>query len=190
MLLPSVAQSRVADFLCRLFLFFRCQHLLIRMWWSGARCSWPSLVLVCWSLFHSWGWLGLLHGHVGVDFSCGFCGVDFCVRILGCGFLFADFFADFVMACADFGVQILSGDFLGCCRALKNPIKKSHRKILTEDPVQEAFLHNAPPHSFWQSTADLLKASGCRCTLWRTSFSAQMASVREDERVISTCVYS
>ena len=57
----------------------------------GARCSQPSLALVCWSLFHSWGWLGLLHGHVGVDFSCGFFGADFCVRIFGCGFFFADF---------------------------------------------------------------------------------------------------
>ena len=51
-------------------------------------------------------WLGFLHGHVGVDFSRGFL-----VRIFGCGFwgadfsriLGADFFADFVMACADFG---------------------------------------------------------------------------------------
>ena len=31
-------------------------------------------------------WLGLLHGHVGVDFSLGFLGADFWVRIFGCRF--------------------------------------------------------------------------------------------------------
>ena len=158
----------------------------------GARCSQPSLVLVCWSLFHSWGWLGLLHGHVGVDFSC-----DFLVRIFGCGFfsriLGCGFFRGFCDGLCGFWGADFSADFLGCFPAeknrKKNPIKRTHRKILTKDLVQEAFLHNTPPHSFWQNTADLLRASGCRCTLWRTSvFSAQMASVREDERVISTCV--
>ena len=93
-------------------------------------------------------------------FGCGFSS-----RILGCGFFF---FADFVMACADFGMRIFSADFLGCFPAgkglIKNPIKKSHRKILTKGLVREAFLHNTPPHSFWQDTADLLRASGCRCT--------------------------
>ena len=97
-------------------------------------------------------------------FWCGFLGADF-FR----GFWGADFFADFVMACADFGVQIFSADFLGCFPAeialTTNPIKKSHRKILTNDLVQETFLHNTPLRSFWQNTADLLRASGCRCTL-------------------------
>ena len=149
----------------------------------------PSLALVCWSLFHSWGWLGLLHGHVGVDFSCGFFGA-----IFWCGFFFADFgvwISRGVMAWADFWDADFFCGFFGCFPAEK-ALKKSHQKIppkiLTKDLVQETFLHNTPPHSFWQSTADLLRVSGCRCTLWRTVFSAQLASVREDERVISTCV--
>ena len=132
-------------------------------------------------------WVWIFHAYFLVRiFVCGFLGADFFSRILGCGFLGCGF----VMACADFGVRILSADFFGCFpaeKALKKiPSKKSHRKILTKDLVQEAFLHNTPPHSFWQNTADLLRASGCRCTLWRTIFSAQMASIREDERVIST----
>ena len=60
-------------------------------------------------------WLGFLHGHVGVDFSRGFFGADFWMRILGCGFFAdfgADFFADFVMACADFGCGFFLRIFL------------------------------------------------------------------------------
>ena len=100
-------------------------------------------------------------------FWCGFFGADFWVRIfsriLGCGF-----FRGFCDGLCGFWVRIFSADFLGCFpaeKALKNPIKKSHRKILTKDLVQEAFLHNTPPRSFWQNTADLPRASGCRCTL-------------------------
>ena len=98
---------------------------------------------------------------------------DFGVRILrgfGCGF-----FRGFCDGLCGFWVWIFFADFFGCFpveKNLKNPIKKSHRKILTKDLVRETFLHNTPPHSFWQDK-------------W---FSAQMASVREDERVISTCV--
>ena len=40
-------------------------------------------------------------------FACGFWGADF-----SRGFWGADFFAGFVMACADFGGQIFSADFL------------------------------------------------------------------------------
>ena len=133
----------------------------------GARCSQPSLVLVCWSLIHSWGWLGFLHGHMGVDLSCGFFGADFWVRIFFRGFWGAEFFVDFVMSCADFGVRIFFCGFFGLFFRRKSPEKshqKSHRKILTKDLVQ-AFLHSPPPRPFWQNTADLLRASGCRCTL-------------------------
>ena len=160
---------------------------------GGARCSQPFLVLVCWSLLHSWtGWDSCTDMWVWIFHA------DFLVRIFGCGFWGADFFGFGVRIFSrilSWPVRILDADFFcgffGCFpteKTLKNPIKKSHRKILTKDLVRETFLHNAPPHSFWQDTADLLSQSGCRCTLWRTVFSAQMASVREDERVISTCV--
>ena len=49
-------------------------------------------------------WLGLLHGHVGVDFSCGFLVRIFCVRIWGADFFFADF-----------GVRIFRGFCDGLC---------------------------------------------------------------------------
>ena len=64
-------------------------------------------------------------------FWCGFLRADFWLRIFGRGFWGADFFADFVMACADFGVRIFSADFLGCFpteKALKIPSKKPTEK--------------------------------------------------------------
>ena len=53
---------------------------------------------------HMWVWI----------FWCEFLGAD-CFR----GFWGVDFFADFVMACADFGVWIYSVDFLGSFPAEK-----------------------------------------------------------------------
>ena len=134
----------------------------------GAHCSQPSLVLVCWSLFHSWGWLGLLHGHVGVDFSCGFFGADFWVRIF-----FADFGVRIFSRILWWPVRILgcgffSADFLGCFpaeKALKKiPSKKSHPKIFTKDPVQEATTHNhAPSGKTQQISSERLGADApCR----------------------------
>ena len=87
------------------------------------------------------GWLGLLHGHVGVDFSCGFFGADFCVRILGCRFFFADFgvriFRGFCDGLCGFWVRIFSADFLGCFPAEKT-LKKSHQKIPPKNPHQRS----------------------------------------------------
>ena len=63
---------------------------------SGARCSQRSLVLGCWSLFHSWtGW------DFCTDMWCGFF-----TRIFWCGFLDADFWVRIFLA--DFGVRIFS----------------------------------------------------------------------------------
>ena len=59
-------------------------------------------------------WLGFLHGGVAVDFSCGFLGADFWVRILGCGF---------VMACAEFGVRMFFCGFFGMLSHRKRPEK-------------------------------------------------------------------
>ena len=101
------------------------------------------------TLFTAFSGTGLLEfvslmGVVGIfarTCGCGFSMRIFWVRFFGCGFfwvqnLFAefwgpDFFADFAMACTDFGVWIFPADALGCFPAettLKNPIKKSHRK--------------------------------------------------------------
>ena len=136
------------------------------------------------------GLVGLLHGHVGVDFARGFLGADFWVRILGGGgvliFIVQIFHGFCDGLCGFWGAEFFCRLF-GCfpaAKGLKNPIKKSHQRILTKGLVQETFLHNTPRHSFWQDTADLLRESGCRCTLWRSVCSAQMASVREDELVI------
>ena len=128
----------------------------------GARCSQPSLVLVCWSLFHSLRWLGLLHGHVGLDFSCGFFGADVLVRIFGCGFFSRIFevrlfFADFVMACADFGVRIFSADFFGYSPAEKT-LQKSHQKIPPKNPHQRF----SPRNVSSQYTTTLLLAKHSR----------------------------
>ena len=123
---------------------------------------------------------------------------DFLVRILGCrfqgadflrGFWSADFFVDFVMACADFGVRIFAA-VLGCFPAEK-ALKKSHQKIPPKNPHHRC----SPRNVSSQYTTTLLRARHsrspqgvwCRCALWRIVFSAQMASVREDERVVSTC---
>ena len=132
----------------------------------GARCSQPSQALVCWSLFHSWGWLGLLHGHVGVDFSCGFFGADFLVRIFGCGFFSrilgcGVFFADFVMACADFGVRIFSADFLGCFPAEK---ALNHQKIPPKNPHQKSSPRNVS--SEYTTTLLLAKHSRSPQSVW------------------------
>ena len=51
------------------------------------------------------GLVGLLHGHVGVDFSHGFPGADYWVRIFFADFGVRIFVADLVMACADFVVR-------------------------------------------------------------------------------------
>ena len=156
-------QSRVTDFLRG---FFWCFSLSVPTDWDVVVCvelAWPSpsmidktpcggtlfkkpsLVLVCWSLFHSWGWLGLWHGHVGVDFSCGFFGADFCVRIFGCGFFSqiwgCRFFADFFDGlCGFWGADFFCGFFWGCFPAeishqensSKNPTEKSSPKILSK----------------------------------------------------------
>ena len=114
---------------------------------------------------------------------------DFLVRIFGCGIFFVDFgvrifCADFVMACADFFCG-----FFGCFPAEK-AMKKSHEKIPPKNPHQRSSPRSVS--SQYATTLLLakhsrsLRASGCRCTLWRAIFSAQMASVREDERAIST----
>ena len=81
-------------------------------------------------------WLGFLHGHVGVDFARGFL-----VRIFGCGFwgadfsriLGADFFADFVMACADFGCGFFLQIFLAVF-----PQKKYPEKIPSKNPTEKS----------------------------------------------------
>ena len=97
---------------------------------GGARCSQPSLVLdsgVC-----------FIDGLVGIFART--CGCGYFTRIFGCevriffrGFWAADFFVDFVMACAEFGVWIFSSDFLGCFPA-KIGLKKSHQKIPPKNP--------------------------------------------------------
>ena len=155
---------------------------------GGARCSQPF-----------WYWFAgvrFTHGLVGIfarTCGCGFftrifwC--RFWMRILGCGFfadLGCDFFRGFCDGLCGFGVRIFFCGFFWLFPA-EQTLKKSHPKIPPKNP-RETFLHNTPPHSFWQDTADLLRQSGCRCTLWTTVFSAQMASVREDERVVSMCI--
>ena len=99
-----------------------------------------------WEFFARISCCGIWHGFVGII------GCRFFARIFGCGA-----FCGFCSGQCRFGVRI----FLQIFWAL------SHRKS-SEDPVREAFLHSTSPHSFWQDTADLLRVSGCRCTLWRT----------------------
>ena len=125
---------------------------------------------------------------------------DFLVRIFWCGFLGADFFrgfwgadffADFLMACADFGVRIFSADFLGCFPAEK-ALKKSHQKIPPKNPHQRSSPRSAS--SQYTTTLILAKHSRSPQSVWvqmhlvENRFFLQMASVGEDERVISTCV--
>ena len=76
------------------------------------------------------GVVGIFARTCGCGFFMRFSGADLCVRIwvrfFFRGFWGADCFADFVMACADFGVRIF-----GCFPAektLKSPIKKPHQK--------------------------------------------------------------
>ena len=122
-------------------------------------------------------------------FRCGFLGADFFLRFLG-----ADFVADFVMACADFGVRIFFCGFYGLFSRRKSP-EKSHQKLPPKNPHQRSsprnvFLtvhHHTPSGKTQQISSGRL---GSRCTLWRTAFFAQMASVRADERVISIHVSS
>ena len=157
---------------------------------GGARCSQPFLVRVCWSLLHSWtGWDFCTDMWVWIFHA------DFLVRIFGCGFWGADssriwgadFFADFVMACADFGCGFFLPIFLAVF-----PQKKSHQKIPPKNPHQRSSPRSVPS----QYTTTLLLARHTRSPqevlvqmqLVENRFSAQMASVSEDERVISTCV--
>ena len=161
----------------------------------GVRRSQPSLALVCWSLFHSWGWLGLLHGHVGVDFSCGFFSADFLVRIFGCGFfsriLGCGFFRGFLDGlCGFWGADFFCG-FFGLFSRRKRP-EKSHQKIPPKNPHQKSSPRNAS--SQYTTTLILAKHSRSPQSVWvqmhlvENRFFLQMASVGEDERVISTCV--
>ena len=128
-------------------------------------------------------------GFLGADFFRGFWGADFLMACADLGVRI--FFADFLMACADFGVRIFSADFLAVFPQ-KKPIKKSHQKIPPKNPHQRS----SPRSVSSQYTTMLLLAKHGRSPLsvWvqmhlaENRFSAQMASVGEDERVISTCV--
>ena len=84
-------------------------------------------------------------------FWCGFFGADFWVRIFFVDFGVRILFRGFCDGLCGFWGAIFSADFLACFpteKALKKiPSKKSHRKILTKDLVQEAFLHNIPGHA-------------------------------------------
>ena len=112
---------------------------------SGARCSQPSLVLVCWSLLHSWAgwdfctdmWVWIFHA----EFLVRILDADFWVRIFFADFGVRIFFADFVMACADFGVRNFFADFLGCFPSEK-ALKKSHQKIPPINPHQRSSPRN------------------------------------------------
>ena len=108
---------------------------------SGARCSQPSLALVCWSLPHSWTgwdfctdmWVWIFHADFLVwIFGCGPLGAVFFRRFWG-----ADFFADFVMACADFGIRIFCR-FCWPSSCRKKNLKKSHQKNQPQDPHQRS----------------------------------------------------
>ena len=128
---------------------------------GGACCSQPFLVLVCWSLFHSWtGWDFCTDMWVWIFHA------DFLVRIFGCGFWGADssriwgadFFADFVMACADFGCGFFFADFFWLFSRRKKTLKKSHQKIPPKNPHQRS----SPRSVSSQYTTTLLLARHSR----------------------------
>ena len=151
--------------------------------------SGTSLLGVCFTHGGGWDfctdmWVWIFHADFLVRiFVCGFLGADFWVRILGCGSFRG--FCDGL--CGFWGADFFSG-FFGCFPAEK-ALKKSHHKIPPKSPHQRSSPRSISSQYattlLLANTADLLRTSGCRCTLWRTIFSAQMASVREDERAIS-----
>ena len=118
------------------------------------------------------------------------------VRILGCGFFVrgfrgADFFRGFCDGLRNLGCGLISADFLGCFPAEK-ALKKSHPKIPPKNPHQRSSPRSVS--SQYATTLLLAKHSRSPQGVWvqmhlvENHFLCADGSVREDERVTSTCV--